>query len=439
MTGPEPLPDVAAARPGGESGPVELRPRNLLGTTVSISSFRGVSVLAAALAAILSARELGPSGRGALVLLLTLAPFTAVVCGVGVNLAGRVHMVAAESPVLLGEYFGLTVVLAVFEMAVCALVGAMLLPVAGVHLTLRALVLFGLLGAVTLGQALQNDALNTFGFVVEAAAAETAGFVLQVALTLALVLVGERRFEVYAVVVTIAGVFQVLAGLRVLHVRGLEMRPRYSREAWSRLLRTGWPAIPSTLSQLLTFRVDRYIVGVFMTPAAVGVYSVAATVPEFLRIIPMALGQSAFFRVASRTARHSDFRRPLLACLAATVGLGTVVFLLAPVAVRVLFGPEFSGAITPLRILLLAEVAMTAFNIDGAILAGLGRLKDGAVVALIGLVLVLILDFVLIRSHGLGGAAWASVLAYSVMSVAAHVVLRWRTAGVGDGAAVPAT
>lgn len=426
-------------------GPLGPRPRNLLGTTVSISSFRGVSVLAAAIAAVLSARELGPSGRGALVLLLTLAPLTAVVCGVGTNLAGRVHMVAAESPVLLGEYIGLALVLAAVEMVVCAVLGALLLPLAGVDMTLRALVLFGVLGAVTLGQALQNDAVNTFGFVVEAAAAETAGFILQVVLTLGLVIVGERRFEVYAVVVMLAGVFQVVAGLRVLRVRGMDIRPRHSRTAWSRLLRTGWPAIPSALSQLLTFRVDRYIVGVLMNPAAVGVYSVAATVPEFLRIIPMALGQSAFFGVASRTAKHSDFRRPLAACLAATVGLGTVVFFLAPFAVHLLFGPQFSGAITPLRILLLAEVAMTAFNIDGAILAGLGHLKDGAVVSLVGLVLVLILDFVLIHGYGLNGAAWASVLAYSVMSVAAHVVLRWRTAGwpppaggVGDEAAVPA-
>lgn len=410
---------------------------NLLGTTLSIIVCRGVSVLAASAVAILSARQLGPSGRGALVLMLTLAPFTAVVTGMGVNVAGRVHMVAADDPVPIGEYFGLTGALAALNGLVCAGVGAVLLPLAGVGLSAGGLVLFGAVGATLLLQFAVTDALNTFGHTVAAAAIESAGFLLQVVLAVALVLHGTRRFQPFVAAVMVAGWLHITVTLVLLRRRVGPIEPRYDRRNWGRLVRTGWPAIPSTLSQLLTFRVDRYIVGVFLNPAAVGVYSVAATVPEFLRIIPLALGQSIFYRVASRQSRPTDFRRALTVCVAATAGLGVAISLLAPLGVRVLFGPAFSGAVTPLRILLLAEVAMAVFNVDGAVLSGMGRFKEGAAASLVGVGVVLAFDFVLIAADGITGAAWASVIAYSVMAVIVHrMVVRGprsrRPARAGD-------
>lgn len=418
-----PVADPRDERPG-VAGPA---PRNLFGTTVSIVVCRGFSVLASSAVAVLSARQLGPSGRGALVLLVTLAPFTAAVCSFGVNLSGRVWMVAARDPVPLAEYLGLTAVLAVWEAAVCTAAGSVLLPLAGVRLPLDELVLFGLYGAIALTQTLTTDALNTFGYTVLAARVEVAGFLVQLGLILGLVIAGTQRFQLFALGIMVAGFVQIVITLFFLQLRVAPIRPRYNGRNWRHLIRTGWPSIPSGLSQLLTFRVDRYFVGVFMTPAAVGVYSVASTVPEFLRIVPLALGQSAFYRVASGKSTPQDFRRPLAACVAATVACGTLIWLLAPLAVRVLFGPQFSGAVTPLRILLLAEVAMTVFNVDGAVLAGLGRLADGAVAAVSGLIVVVALDLFLIPRDGLLGAAWASVIAYTFMSGIVYLYLRRRS------------
>jgi O-antigen/teichoic acid export membrane protein len=394
---------------------------------LSIVVCRGFSVLAASAVAILSARQLGPSGRGALVLLLTVAPFTAAVCSFGINLSGRVQMVAANDPIPLQEYLGLTAVLAIVEAVVCAATGAALLPLAGVRLPFDELALFGLYGATALVQVLTSDALNTFGYTVLAAQVELSGFLVQAGLILGLVVVGSHRFQLFALAIMVSGFVAIGITLASLHRRGGSISARYHRGHWERLIRTGWPSIPSGLSQLLTFRVDRYIVGLFMSTTAVGIYSVSATVPEFLRILSLALGQSAIYRVASGKATPADFRRPLLACVGATMACGFAIWVLSPLAVRILFGPAFAGAVTPLRILLLAEVAMTVFNVDGAVLAGLGRLRDGAVAAMAGFVVVLVADIILIKQDGLVGAAWASVIAYSFMSLIVHLYVRKRT------------
>lgn len=420
--------------PASSGGVPPQRTSSLFTATASIAACKAGTVLAASLVAILTARQLGPSGRGVLVLLFTLAPFTAVVCGLGVNLAARVHMVATTNPVLLGEFLGLALVLCMLEAVVCAVVGLVLLPLAGVQLNIVEVAMFGVMGSTLLFQLTATDALNAFGFTVRAAMVEVAGFVLQVVLVVALVLSGIDRFQPYVGVIIVSGWFQIWVAVLSLRRQQLSVKPRYHRGQWTRLVRTGWPSVPSALSQLLTFRADRYLVGVFMSPAAVGVYSVAATVPEFLRVIPMAMAQSVFYRVASGKNGARDFRRATLVSFAGTAALAAVTFLLAPVIVPMVFGPEFNAAVTPLRILLLAETGMTLFYVEGAVLGGLGRLSDGAKAAVVGFAVVLLADVLLIPSYGLVGAAWASVVAYSVMSAVVHGLLQWRpTAAAPDG------
>jgi O-antigen/teichoic acid export membrane protein len=97
-----------------------------------------------------------------------------------------------------------------------------------------------------------------------------------------------------------------------------------------------------------------------------------------------------------------------------------MVFVLAPFVVQIAFGPEYVGAVTPLRILLLGEAGIAIFYLDGACLAGTNRLRSLASAAVIGLAVVTVLDVALIPHFGLEGAAWASV----VMGAAAVLLLR---------------
>jgi O-antigen/teichoic acid export membrane protein len=396
-------------------------------TTSGIVVCKVVANGAAAGVALLTARQLGPSGRGVVVLLLTLAGFISVVGSMGLNLASRIHLVALDGRMDPADYLGLSAVLTVAVVVLSVALGVVLLPLVDVHLSAAEQLLFGALAGSILAPFLLNAAINAFGFTARAAAVDAAGTVAQLLVTVALFVGGSRRVDAYIAAMVIGNVLQVGLALAALRPAIGSVRPRFQRSRWARVVRTGLPGIAVDLSGILTFRLDRYLLGLFLGPAAVGVYSVAATAPEILRLPALAMGQPIFHRLASGTAKVEDFGRTRVYCLLVTAALAASAFLVAPFAVRILFGSQYAGAVTPLRVLLLAEFGITLFYIDGALVAAaFSRLGDAAIAAVAGCLVVVVADLVLIPSHGVVGAAWGSVVAYSVTGLAAHGILRYR-------------
>lgn len=396
----------------------------VLGITLRTVAYRAIAGMSTAGVTVITARSLGPRGRGAFVLMFTVATVSYLGCSFGVNTAARVHLVARTKPVTPSEFLGLSAALACLETVVCTAVAALALPLVGVDLPLGLEMLTGLLGGTLLAQYMLFDAINAFGKTALASALDALGSAVQVVLVLVLAVLHVRALGPYIVALTVADVLQITTELVALRSMGISVRPTYSARAWRFLLRSGVPGTGLSLAQLLTFRLDRYLVGLFLTPQAVGLYSVAAAVPELLRIPCMALSNSFFYRIASGTAVAGDFRRMRRGSLGLTVLFSGVTFVLAPVGIRLVFGERYMGAVGALRVLLLAEVGVSVFQLDGFSLAGLNRIGRAATAAGLGLAVVTVADIVLIPHHGIVGASWASVIGYSVMGTVAYVFLR---------------
>jgi len=430
--GADPATAFGPAVPVGPTGAT----RGLFATAAGTVVFRVLSAALATGVVLLTARRLGPAGRGAFVLQITVALFALVVCSLGVNVSARVQLVAAENPVPLQDYVGLSVALSAVQGVICLVLGLTLVPLAGVTLGGVDLLTFSFFGGGLLLQYFVSDALNAFGYTVRAAAVEAFGFAAQLILVVALVAVGRRDVGAFVLALVGAEVFQLSLGIVLLRRRGLDVRPRVNLVSWRRLIVTGLPGIAGGLAQVLTFRIDRYMLGIFLTPGAVGIYSVASTAPEFLRLVPLAVAQPILHRLAAKGAGVSDFRRARRASIGITMVLAAGIFIAAPPAVTLLFGPQFAGAVAPLRILLLAEFGIAMFYMDTVSLMGLGHIRDSALAATIGFALVAVADVALIPRFGINGAAWGSVAAYSMMGLLAHLLLGRRTARapkVGSG------
>jgi O-antigen/teichoic acid export membrane protein len=404
----------------------------VLGITARVVAYKGISGLAAAGITVVTARSLGPDGRGAFVLLFTVATVTYLACTFGVNTAARVHLVAQPRVVELGDYLGLAWTQVAVQTVACAVLGALLLPIVDVDLSALDIGVLGLLGGSLLGQYMLFDAINAYGRTALAAALDAAGSVAQLLLVLGLAAADVDDVAAYIGVLAVANIAQIVLEVLSLRSMNLDLRPRYRPEAWKLLLRTGAPGTALSLAQMLTFRLDRYVVGIFLTPAAVGVYSVAAAVPELLRIPSFALSYSFFYRIASGKASPDDFRRLRRWFVGLAVVLSAVTFVLAPVLIRTVFGSTYAGSVGALRILLLAEVGVTIFHLDAFSLAGLNRIGLAAAAAVGGLAVVVVGDVLLVPTFEITGAAWASVIGYTVMGAVAALLLRWqlRTAAV---------
>lgn len=421
---------ISPIPPLGQDGPLEEPPvslpvtRSLVGTTASMVGFKMVSTAAVVGVGVVTARQLEPSDRGAFVLMVTIASFGLLISSLGVNVSARVYLVAEDDTVPSGDYIGLAGALAALQAVVCFVLGLTLLPVVGVRLSYPALLLFALLGAALLGQYLLNDALNAYGHTILATTVEAAGSFTQLTLVVVLAFAGQRSVGPFIGALLVANGCQTMFALVVLSRVGVSVRPHYCRARWRLLLRKGLYGIPAALGQLLTFRIDRYLVGLFLNPAAVAVYAVAATAPELLRLPSLALGQPILYRLASGSASPREFRRVRTLCLALTIVSSAVVALVAPTAVRIIFGSAYLEAVTPLRLLLLGELGIAIFYLDSASLAGTNKLRYFAIASMVGLGVVAVLDIGLIPLFGLAGAAWASVAAYSAMGAAAALLTR---------------
>jgi len=170
------------------------------------------------------------------------------------------------------------------------------------------------------------------------------------------------------------------------------------------------------LAQFFNYRLDHYLVAAFAGRGAVGQYTVAVGLSESLWWISSAV-------VAVLAPKLSGMRREEAAELALAASRNTLLVmgvaalglaLVAPVAIRVLFGPEFTPAVRALIILLPGTLANGAAMVVGSYLFSQGRAILTTYSILAALAATVALDLALIPWLEVEGAALASTLAYSV-------------------------
>ncbi len=212
---------------------------------------------------------------------------------------------------------------------------------------------------------------------------------------------------------------------RRVHQSGVRLGGRAERGLAGRVLRFGLRSQVGGTVGLLNLRFDFLVLGAMAGPAAVGIYAVASKYAELLRLPALALTWVTYPRVARMGA--STFgpraRRLMAPLLAGGLLLATVLALLTFPLFPWLYGAQFRAAIWPAVIILVGLVAEPAAGVGSAFLLGAGRPGLNSVLLGAGLIVTLVLDVVLIPSHGAVGAAWASAVAYLLTDVLLVLVM----------------
>jgi len=325
---------------------------------------------------------------------------------------------------VLSDYFGLGLLLTLLQIVVAAVLVAAVLIRSGVPVTLELDLLAAVYaGALVLAYLLVHG-LYGIGYNEQAATVQVGGAAVQLVLVILLGVAAVTSPWPYVAAMLAGTLGQIVASMIVLAFGGFLVRPRVSIDAWRKLITQGVPAIGLSLGQAAVLRLDRIIVGFFLAAAAVGVYSVAATATDLVALVPGALSQVLFQKIASRSIETSTANRARLVALLSSVVVAAVLYFLAPIGIEVLVGASFAGAVEPLRILLLAAVVLSSYQIDAYALAARGQIGRAASATVIGLAVIVVADLILIPAKGIVGAAWASVIAYAVMAILVRVIIR---------------
>ena len=176
--------------------------------------------------------------------------------------------------------------------------------------------------------------------------------------------------------------------------------------------------LANTLS-FLNYRLDMFLIAIFLAPAAVGFYSITVGIVERLFIIPGALATVLFPTVSSlgsfkadsltsRVTRHTFFIMIITSLLLA---------ILAVPLIKNLFGQIFLPSVLPLLILLPGIIAFGVGGVLAADLSGRGRPEFAFYSSLACLIVNVALNIILIPRWGISVAAFASTVSYWVDTI----------------------
>ena len=198
------------------------------------------------------------------------------------------------------------------------------------------------------------------------------------------------------------------------------IRLAFSLKFFKEAVGFGYKAQLTGLASFFNIRLDSFIVGYFLGLADVGYYSIAVVITQLIWKIPNATSLVLFPRVSSSSSLEANqisskvCRNTLAVVLFLSLGL----LLSGKFLIVLLFGAQYLPAANPLFILLPGTIALSISQVLSNDLIGRGRPELGMYATFLSLVATIILDFALIPTLGVSGAALASTVAYSLGALA---------------------
>ncbi|HXV58052.1 MAG TPA: oligosaccharide flippase family protein [Gaiellaceae bacterium] len=373
---------------------------------------------------LITARQLGPSGRGELAFLTTVAMLTAALSSLGIEEAhGNMAATMPRARRALGGN-SVAFALALGALAACVVALLMLLlpgVAAGSDPRLRIVALVAI--PVLLVQLyLQFLVRADYGFAI-ANVATLAAVLLNFVANALLALLGLITVQT-ALVAWVAGQLVGAAILAWYVRRRLAGFGRPDRALARDAFGFGLRAHGGRVMKTSNYRLDQWLLGSIAGTRELGLYSVAVAWAEALFYLPEALGMVMRPDVARASASEAGRRVAVVFRVALLITIPVVVVLIvaAPILCVTVFGEEFRGSIDDLRVLAPGAFGITALKLFGNALTAQRRpmLANAAIAVAFGATIAL--DLLLIPRHGGLGAALASTLAYTAGGIAVAAI-----------------
>jgi O-antigen/teichoic acid export membrane protein len=183
----------------------------------------------------------------------------------------------------------------------------------------------------------------------------------------------------------------------------------------------GLPSYPASLAGFFSYRVDVFVIAFLLADpsAAIGYYSLAVGLAEMVFFFPRAVWTMFFPHVAG-APRHESDRQVALASRVTLLLTAVLAVLLIPAAAILiwLLLPDFTSSFEPFLVLLPGVVALSASNVVGGYIMGIGRPGIPSSINVVALVLNLVANVLLVPRFGIVGAAAASLISYTWSAVA---------------------
>jgi len=203
----------------------------------------------------------------------------------------------------------------------------------------------------------------------------------------------------------------------ILLIRTLtKIRFSFNLRLFEDLTKYGLKTYFGNIAQFLNYRLDIFLVATFLSPAAVGFYSISVALAEKIWMLPGSIALVLFPRISSlKNTKANNFTPKVARNTFFIVFVFSLIlaFFSRPL-IRILFGYDFLPSVVPLLILLPGIIALSGAKTLTADLAGRGKPQFGTYASFISLGINVPLNLYFIPKWGISGAAFASSVAYIV-------------------------
>jgi len=171
----------------------------------------------------------------------------------------------------------------------------------------------------------------------------------------------------------------------------------------------------NNILSFLHFRLNIFLINIFINPVAVGFYSIAVGISEKLWLVSQSASTVLFPKVSSETNEKKLKEFTPFVCrnvLFITIIGAVLLFFLSDWIIILLYSKAYLNSILPLKILLIGMIGISGDRILVNDLTGRGKPMIGAYINGGVVILNLILNILWIPKFGIAGAAWATAISY---------------------------
>ena len=391
----------------------------LRGEALIVLLSRIATVGAGTVFVLLTARHLGPTGRGDIALAFTLAWATTSISDLGTSTSGRINLLRPDSDVDQADVLSLTFALIPLQ-AVLAVVAVAVMSAMSMDFSMQFSVAVVALCVATMtynsaiclmyGLRRYRDVLMT----------DTGSAALQIVVLVCLLLGG--RLTATSAVLAMAAGSALGAVMLVQRSGGLRHRSgdRTTRH-WRGLITDGVSPMAGSIAMFVALRLDRFVLAIAVGSHSLGLFVVALAVPETLRVLPKAMGQVIADRGRSGIDSIDTARRHCRLVVLGYCAVLTVAAVLGWALIPAVFGEGFIEAREGLIIVTVAEAVLSVHMMDQALLIAFGRPYGIGVPQVVGALVTVVLTVIMIPRWGINGAAWACLLGYSALTVTSTI------------------
>jgi len=165
----------------------------------------------------------------------------------------------------------------------------------------------------------------------------------------------------------------------------------------------------------LHYRIDMFLINLFLNPLAVGFYYVAVRLAESIWLVSQSAATILFPKVAAETDGQRLKHFTPLVCrniLFITFLIAIILFIFSNFLITVFYSEEFSDSVRPFQILLIGTLFIAGWTILANDIGGRGKPMINTYVSAFSVVLNIILNIVWIPKWGIEGAALATAVSY---------------------------